>query len=233
MPKNFPVFREPAILFRQLCLMLVIDIGSQAAAQTVQTYCSNVGGNIACTSYDNATSSQSYCTSIGGNLSCTTYSNTNDYSRVQVQQNYEAGKAIGTALGNLISAAIEQHRANKQLLRDRQDQWNQWVQDMISSKEIDCEANPSESNLKTPEDCRRSIYVLNQFLHRHRKDFVFDGNNFGLLLARMDESTTMTWTEEIWETAFAAVDKHDLDKHCYLGLNKSDPRHKMRCENSF
>ena len=76
--------------------IILFAVSAEVLAQT-QTYCSDFGGNIACTSYGgDGSSSQSYCTSIGSSLSCTTYDNDN-YSRAQIQRNYEAGIAAASS----------------------------------------------------------------------------------------------------------------------------------------
>ena len=96
---------------RSIITVALAVLAGPACFSQVQTYCTNVAGNIACTSYDHGASTQSYCTSIAGNLSCTTYGQSVD--RVLPQRNYEAGQVLGTALGNAISSAIESYRSHK------------------------------------------------------------------------------------------------------------------------
>ena len=190
--------------------------GTNSFAQ-VQTYCSNIAGNIACTSYDHGAASQSYCTSIAGNLSCTTYDD--DYSRVQTRQNYEAGQVIGTALGNIIAAAIAEYRAHKRLQQTKQDEWNQFVQDTLSTTELRCEADPKHD--PTVLGCRTMIFAFNQFIQRHPKDFVPDGKNVDMLADALEKTAPddqSTWTELTYEKAFQTIDKKQLDKKIYLGL---------------
>jgi hypothetical protein len=147
--------------------IVTLCTGAKSVAQ-VHTYCTNVAGNIACTSYGgDGSSSQSYCTSIAGNLSCTTYNRDND-SRVQIERNYEAGQVIGSALGNLIAAAIENHRAKKQARQD----WDQVVQDAIATVELACETNPSMSGSGGAVGCRTVCFAIDSFVHKHRKDFL-------------------------------------------------------------
>jgi hypothetical protein len=184
----------------------------------VQTYCTNIAGNIACTSYDQGAASQSYCTSIAGNLSCTTYDD--DYSRIQIRQDYEAGQVIGTALGDIIAAAIADYRAHKRLQQTKQDAWNQFVQDTLSANELECEADPGKQNT-TVLGCRTMIFTFNQFLQRHKKDFVPDGKNVEMMANALDKAAPAdqsTWTELTYEQAFQTVDKKQLDKKIYLGL---------------
>jgi hypothetical protein len=190
-------------------------VGTRSFAQ-VHTYCTNIAGNIACTSYDDGASAQSYCTSIAGNLSCTTYDD--DYSRVQIRQNYEAGQVIGTALGNAITAAIAEYKANKRLRQAKQDEWNQFLQDVIAKKELDCEADPKHE--MTVVGCRTWMFNFNQFLHKHQKDFVPDGRNVELLANALDRTAPADeslWTEQTYETALQTIDKKLLDKKIYVG----------------
>jgi hypothetical protein len=181
----------------------------------MQTFCSNIAGNIACTSYDNGSSSQSYCTSIGGNLSCTTYGHTEQYNQVQVQQNYAVGYAVGTALGNAVVAAINEYREHRRDKQETQDAWNQFVQDTLSQVELRCETDPTHTT--RPEDCRTYIFTLNQFFHRHTKDFVVDYKNMTLLANAMDKEDSSEEDEEVLEKAYQTIDKTQLDKKMYLG----------------
>jgi hypothetical protein len=198
--------------------ILTVFTGSSALAQ-VQTYCTNIAGNISCTSYDHGANSQSYCTSIGGNLSCTTYSN--DYSRVQIQRNYEAGQVIGTALGNIIVAAIEEYKTNKQAREAKQATWDQFVQDTLATTELACEGDPKHD--LSAEDCRTTIFLLNQFLRIHKKDFVPDGRNVGILADALDAlgrtlpPDQQSFTEDMIERAYRTIDKKKLDKKIYVG----------------
>ncbi len=185
----------------------------------VQTYCTNVSGNIACTSYDHGTSSQSYCTRIGSNLSCTTYND--DYNRVQVLESYEAGQILGTALGNVITTAIEEYRSHKRLRQEKQDAWNQFVQDTLATTELACEEDPAKEGT-TVIGCRTMIFTFNQFLHLHQKDFVPDGRNVEILANALEKTAPAdqsTWTVQTYETAFQSLDKRQLDKKIYLGLS--------------
>ncbi len=195
--------------------ILFLLIGTSTLAQ-VQTFCSNIAGNIACTTYDHGASTQSYCTSIAGNLSCTTYDD--DYSRVQLRRNYEAGQVIGTAIGSAIFAAIAEYKSNKRIGQAKQDEWNQFVQDTLSKTELACEADPQRHNT-TVLGCRTTIFTFNQFLHRHPTDFVPDGNNVELLATALDKTAPddqSSWTEKTYEVAFETVDKERLDKKVYL-----------------
>jgi hypothetical protein len=179
----------------------------------VQTYCTNVAGNIACTSYgSDGQSSQSYCTSIAGNLSCTTYNNDN-YSRVQIQHNYEAGQVIGSALGNAIMAAIEKHQAKKQARQD----WDQQVQDAIATVELACETDPSMSGPGGAVGCRTFAFAFNSFIHKHHKDFLPTKKNVDLLADASSKTPGIPedlslLTEQMIETVFQSVDKKQLDK---------------------
>jgi hypothetical protein len=197
-------------------LVLLAMLATVPVLAQIQTYCSDVGGNIACTSYDNGASSQTYCSSIAGNLSCTTYNNDN-YSRVQIQRNYEAGQVIGTALGNVIIAAIEAHKAKRQARQE----WNQFVQDGIATVELACETNPSMSGPSGAVGCRTFIFALNQFIHKHQKDFVVDKRNVDLLADAFDRMPEQQLppnddlslvTEQMIEIAFQGIDKKQLDK---------------------
>lgn len=184
----------------------------------MQTYCTNVAGNIACTTYDQGSSTQSYCSSVAGSLSCTTYSN--DYNRVQIRDNYEAGQVFGTALGNLVMGAIGRYRANKRTRQAKEREWNQFVQDTIASEELACETDPKHE--VTVVGCRTMIFTFNQFLHRHEKDFVPDGTNVKMLADALDRTAPAdqsTWTEQSYEAAFETIDKKRLDKKIYLGLD--------------
>ena len=193
-------------------LMLSMTLARPCLAQ-VQTFCSNVGDNIACTSYGgDGLSSQSYCTSIAGNLTCTTYNN--DDRHVQIQRNYEAGQVIGTALGNVIAAAIERHNAKKQARQDL----DQRVQDAIASVELACETNPSMSGTSGALGCRTTCFALSSFIHKHRKDFLPNQRNVGVLaqaiaqtpgIADIDLSSV---TEQTFEIVFQHIDKKQLDK---------------------
>jgi len=218
--------------------ILLLWVGTNSLAQ-VQTYCTNVAGNIACTSYGgDGSSSQSYCTSIAGNLSCTTY-NDDNYSHVQVLHNYEAGQVIGSALGNVIAAAIEKHRAKRQARQD----WDQQVQDALGAIELACETDtvqeidPSRNQPKMGGEkaervlhCRTYFFALNSFLHKHRKDFVPSVRNFGLLSEAAEnrrpedlpEDINKAWreakdglpvtTEQYFEAVFQKIDKKQLDR---------------------
>lgn len=210
---------KPRRIAGALCILALYS-GTKSLAQ-MQTYCTNIAGNIACTTYDQGTSSQSYCTSIAGNLSCTTYGDR--YDRVQILQNYEAGQAIGTALGNAVMAAIEEYKTNKRVRKEKQDEWNQFVQDTLATTELSCEADPAKEGT-TVLGCRAMFFTFNQFLHRHQKDFVPDGGNVNLLADALDKTAPAnqsTWTEQTYETAFQTVNKKQLDKKVYLGLGSN------------
>ena len=192
--------------------MLSMTLAGPCLAQ-VQTFCTNVGGNIACTSYGgDGLSSQSYCTSIAGNLTCTTYNN--DDRHVQVQRNYETGQVIGTALGNVIAAAIEKHNAKKQARQDL----DQRVQDAIASVELACETNPSMGGSSGAVGCRTTCFALSSFIHKHRKDFLPNQRNVGLLVEAIDRTPEIEIpdpslvTEQTFEMVFQRVDKKLLDK---------------------
>jgi hypothetical protein len=183
----------------------------------VQTYCTNLGGNIACTSYDHGASTQSYCSSIGGNLSCTTYGD--DTSRVQVRQDYAAGQVIGSAIGYAVVATIEEYRAHKQINQDKKDEWSQFVQDTLSTVQLDCETDPKHET--PPIACRTITHIINQFMHLHQKDFPPDARNFHLLANALEDASDdeSTWTEQTIEAAFKKIDKKQLDKTVYLGTD--------------
>jgi hypothetical protein len=216
------------VMKRFFTVAVLVAAGLSALGQ-MQTYCTNIAGNIACTSYDNGSSSQSYCTSIGDNLSCTTYSHTDQYNQVQVQQNYAAGYAIGTALGNAVVAAIQEYREHRRGRQEKQDAWNQFVQDVLASVELHCEVGDHANAPESPEDCRAEILTLNQFFHRHQKDFVVDHHNMGLLvnalenLEKQGSSEQEEQGEQILEKAYRLVDRKQLDKKMYLG-EKTDRR---------
>ncbi|MGO8813455.1 MAG: hypothetical protein ACLQVG_02145 [Terriglobia bacterium] len=202
--------KEIQIAFWVLLGMLV---AVPVLAQT-QTYCSDVGGNIACTSYDNGGSSQTYCSSIAGSLTCTTYNNDN-YNRVQIERNYEAGEVIGTALGNVITAAIQAHNARKQARQE----WDQFVQDILAKTELQCETDPNIHDESGAVGCRTFMFAFNQFVHKHRKDFVVDARNVSLLSDAIDKipdeqlpASFSLVTEQTVEIAFEYVDKKQLDK---------------------
>jgi len=202
--------------------MLVLLAVSNSLAQ-VQTYCTNIAGNIACTSYDHGAMSQSYCTSIAGNLSCTTYGD--NAGQVQVLKNYEAGQVIGTALGNVIAEAIQQYTTNKRIRQAKQDEWNQFVQDTLAKAELECEADPKHE--APVAVCRSGTFALNQFFHRHQKDFVVDGTNMKMLADALDKTAPAdqsSWTEQTFEVAFQTIDKKLLDKKIYLGLGHDKNR---------
>ena len=192
--------------------IIVFAVSAEVLAQT-QTYCSDFAGNIACTSYGgDGSSSQSYCTSIGGSLSCTTYDNDN-YSRVRIERNYEAGQVIGTALGNVVVAAIKQHTERK---KARQ-QWEQYVQDKIAVAELACETDPDMGGTYGAVGCRTAFFAFNSFLHKHRKDFPLTTRNLDLLrdaTAKMpglpDDLTLIT--EQMIEKVFQTMDKKQLDR---------------------
>lgn len=197
-------------------LGLLIPLAGTSSFAQVQTSCTNVSGNIACTSYDHGASSQSYCTSIAGNLSCTTYDD--NYNQVRILQNYEAGQVIGTALGNVIAAAIEKYKMNKRIRQAKQDEWNQFVQDTLATTELACEADPKRQ--VTVVGCRTMFFNFNQFLHKHQSDFVPDGRNVEMLANALDKTAPAdqsSWTEQTYETAFQTIDKKQLDKKIYLG----------------
>ncbi|HEX5282483.1 MAG TPA: hypothetical protein VFW30_00045 [Bryocella sp.] len=191
------------------------------AVAQVQTYCSNIAGNIACTTYDQTTSSQSYCTSIGNNLTCTTYNDS--YDTVQVQRNYAAGQVIGTVLGEIVVAAIQEYREHKRIRRTKHDEWAQFVQDTLASTELACEADPAKQGT-TVVGCRTTILTFDQFLHAHQKDFVPDGRNVELLADALDKTAPADqsqWTEKTYEQAFQTINRKVLDKKIYLGLGAS------------
>jgi hypothetical protein len=198
---------------------ILILLAANGLFAQVQTYCTNIAGNIACTSYDHGASSQSYCSSIAGNLSCTTYSDNNN--RTQIQQNYEAGQVIGTALGNAIVAAIHEYKTDKRIRQTKQDEWNQFVQDTLAKIELACEADPKHEI--SVVGCRTIIFTFNQFLHIHQRDFVPDGKNVEMLANAIDKTATAdesSWTEQTYETAFQSLDKKQLDKKIYIGHDK-------------
>jgi hypothetical protein len=200
-------------------MMFVVVIFMMAShglrAQTL-TYCNGFAGNIACTSYDSGASSQTYCSSIVGSLTCTTFRNaTYDNEIAQIQRNYEAGQLIGSAIGNVILAAIERHRENKEARQE----WDQFVQDTLGKVELACETDPSMSEVGGPVACKTFMFVFNQFIHKHRRDFVVDQKNVNMLADAVDKlpdtvmpSSFTLLTEQVFETAFQRVDKKQLDK---------------------
>jgi len=207
--------------------ILFLCVGLNSSAQ-VQTYCTNIGGNISCTSYDHGASSQSYCTSIAGNLSCTTYDD--DYSQVQIRQNYEAGKLIGTALGNVIVAAIEEYKAHKRDYRDKQNQWNQFVQDVVAKQELECETDRKYG--ESPIECRQDEFLFNQFLHKHQKDFPPDAHNMFLLAdaaEKLEDQGVQFNNGLAYEKAFASIDKKQLDKKlCFSVVQTAEHTQELR-----
>jgi hypothetical protein len=192
-----------------LALALCVPVKAQ-----IQTYCSEVDGNIACTSYDSGTSSQTYCSSIAGSLTCTTYRNNNDdHSQAQVERNYEVGQIAGSAIGDSILAAIERHSKNKQARQ----QWDQFVQDNLAKMELTCETNPDMNEYGGPVGCRTFTFALNQFIHKHRKNFIASKRNLLLLADGLDKVTLPSGdlrftTEQMFETAFQNIDKKQLSK---------------------
>jgi hypothetical protein len=142
---------------------------------------------------------------------------------VQIQQNYEAGQVVGTALGNLITAAIDEYKAHKRVRQAKQDEWNQFVQDTFATIELACETDPKHDPAVV--GCRTMFFTLNQFIQRHQKDFVPDGKNVQMLAEALDKTAPAdqsTWTELTYEAAFQSVDKKRLDKKIYLGLAGND-----------
>lgn len=236
-----PDLRRNSVILSSKQLVAVAALALAASTNSlaqVQTYCTNIAGNISCTSYDHGASSQSYCTSIAGNLSCTTFDDNDNYSQVQIRQNYEAGQAIGTALGNSIAAAIEEYKAQKRMRQAKQDEWNQFVQDELAKGELSCETDPAvvqdlpDFNVRIV-GCRTMLFVFNQFLHRHQRDFVPDQRNVKILEDALDKMIDKTapaddtpvteqlvetyLTEQLLETAFKTIDKKQLDKKVYIG----------------
>jgi len=112
-------------------------------------------------------------------------------------------------------------RLTKQAKRARQakqQQWDQFVQDTIAAQELACETDPKHELPVLA--CRTEIFSFNQFLHKHRKDFVPDGNNVALLsdaLERTAPEDQRTWTEETYDIAFQTIEKKKLDKKVYIG----------------
>jgi hypothetical protein len=199
----------------------IVLVATTPSLAQMQTYCSNISGNIACTTYDHGASTQSYCTQISTSLSCTTYSD-ND-RQIRIQQNYEAGQVLGTALGEAVIGAIEEYRAHKRARLAKQDEWNQFVQDTISKTELACEADPKHD--PPVAVCRSGIFALNLFIHMHQKDFIVDGNNMKILndaLGKTAPSDDASWTEQTFETAFQSIDKKLLDKKAYLSYGHDD-----------
>jgi hypothetical protein len=135
-------------------------------------------------------------------------------------QNYEAGQMIGTALGNLIGDAIAAYREGKRQQKEKQGEWYQFVQDTLASVQLACEGEPGHTQ-ETVLACRREIFVFNEFLQRHTKDFAPDGKNVTLLadaIERLgiDESTM---TPDMLESAFRTIPKSELDKKPHLGID--------------
>jgi len=213
---------------KTIIISLLFTVSSLAAVGQTQTYCTNIDGNIACNSFNHEESSQSYCTSISGNLSCTTF-DTNHYDRVVVLQNYEAGRVIGTALGNAVVAAVEACRANKRAKQAKQDVWEQFLQDTLAKSQLSCETEETEEVRK---NCRSSFVAFSQFLHRHPKDFVADGHNLNMLsdaMVKSDDSHGITGaaeyaaygSEQAYEVLFQTIDKKKLDKKIYIGTGNN------------
>jgi hypothetical protein len=200
-------------------LTLVAGVASHAQ---VQTYCTKFGGSISCSSYDHGASTRSYCTSIGSSLSCTTYGDS--YSQVQIRQNYEAGQIVGTALGNLIFTAIQEYKDHRRAKQAKRAAWDQFVQDTLGTVQLSCEADPKHD--LSVQECRSTILTLNQFLYIHYKDFVPDARNIAMLgdaLAALGRTTPVAdqqdFSEEWVEKAYRTIDKGQLDKKIYLGLD--------------
>jgi hypothetical protein len=216
------------VIQRPLTITVLLTACLSAWGQ-MQTYCTNIAGNIACTSYDNSSSSQSYCTSIGDSLSCTTYAHTDQYNQVQVQQNYAPGYAIGTALGSAVVAAIEEYREHRRDRQEKQDAWNQFVQDVIATIELQCEIGNSNTAPDSPEECRSEMLTFDQFFHRHQKDFVVDHHNMALLVNALERAASSpdvsTSGEEILEAAYRTIDRRQLDKKPYLDIGDPANRH--------
>jgi hypothetical protein len=147
-------------------------------------------------------------------MSCTTYNDS--YDRVQVLRNYQAGEVVGTALGHTVMSAIEQYKAHKRMKQAKDDLWNQAVQDAIAKEEVICEKQGDEN----VADCRTEIFNFNQFIHRHKKDFIVDKKNLGLLADALEhtpvEDGTALTSEQTYELAFKNIDKRKLDKRVYL-----------------
>lgn len=193
---------------RKLLLTVVVLLAEAAWAQE-QTYCSNISGNIACTTYNNAESTQTYCSQIAGNLSCTTY-NSNNTTHVQIQRNYAVGEVVGASLGAIIVAAIQNYRAKKRAQKD----WDQFVQDQFSQSELACETNPEMGGAV---GCRTFYFAINSFVHKHRKDFFPCKENFELMAQAADkifpaDFTLQQTTEQTVEAMFQATDKNLLRK---------------------
>jgi len=199
---------------KRLVTLIIVVLGLRiAAVAQVQTYCTDIGGNIACTSYGgDGSSSQSYCTRIAENLSCTTYSNDN-YNRVRIERNYEAGELVGTALGNIIAAAIRRHNERKRAQRE----WEQYVQDRIAAVELRCETDPDMGGKYGAVGCRTTFFAINSFLHKHRKDFPVTVRNLRMLgdaaakMPDLPEDLSLI-TEQMIETVFQSMDKKQLDR---------------------
>ncbi len=190
-------------------LAIVVLLAASAASAQEQTYCTNIAGNIACTTYNNAESTQTYCSQIAGSLSCTTY-NSNNTTQVQIQRNYEAGQVIGTYLGAVITKAIQEHEAKKQARKD----WDQFIQDQFSQSELACETNPEMGGVV---GCRTFYFAVNSFIHKHQKDFFPCKENFELFANAADKIlpanfTLQQTTEQTVEAMFQAVDKKQLRK---------------------
>ena len=127
---------------------------------------------------------------------------------MRIERNYEAGQVIGTALGNVVVAAIKQHTERK---KARQ-QWEQYVQDKIAVAELACETDPGA----TPVGCRTAFFAFNSFIHKHRKDFPLTTRNLALLsdaAAKMKAGPDLNLiTEQMIEEVFRTMDKKQLDR---------------------
>jgi hypothetical protein len=132
---------------------------------------------------------------------------------VQIQRNYEAGQVIGTALGEIVIAAIQNLQAKKQARKN----YDQDVQDRLSHSELACETNPETGGAT---GCRTFFFALNSFIHKHRKDFFPCKENFELLgetAERIFPDPNQSFfeyqfTEQTIEAMFQATDKKQLRK---------------------
>ena len=90
---------------------------------------------------------------------------------------------------------------------------------ILAKTELQCETNPDLHDETGAVGCRTFIFAFNQFIHKHRKDFVFDGKNLKLLMDAFDKipdeqlpANLSQVTEQYVEIAFQGVEKKQLDK---------------------
>ena len=124
-----------------------------------------------------------------------------------------AGQVIGTAVGYAIIAAIDEYKAHKRIQQAKKNDWNQFVQDTLSTVQLSCEMDPKHEI--PPTACRKAIHLFNQFIQLHQKDFVPDGRNVKLLANALENvpDDESVWSEQTFEKAFQTLDKKQLDNN--------------------